>query len=481
MEKNNDLKFIPLKEQINSYNSYSLNEKLNILRKLSRDITFNEDYQQEIIDNNFIPIILNDINNVIFSTEKDKDNLTYVRLFFMFLHNEIGNDSIKQKNIFNQIFVKNDNFHNLDKIINQNINDLKIQKFLLGIIYKLFLLNTSILTKELNQQYTSIFLNLLENINYKELSETNEDNKKDKDDINDWIHIIFTYILKNDETLKNMENETFLKVLINNDKNNIFLEIIRDVIEYLKQSKILLISIKNINYLCEIFSDSILKLNNIITENSNYLNENYKLISSKAEFILSNKKIICGSDIMSVLLTTEDLNNNEYRDTILSHIDTTDIFTKILQILKLTDDLYDKTFSRTKGEKESEKKLNLHLERSNYFYCLQTNLVKFMSNFCYKNQKAKNFFIENPKEFYYMLNHLKMDKCNPVKYEYCVLMIKALCEECSQIQKLIIELKPLEMDPFLKDYIINKGKQKVTFAENEKELYFSMINKKKDS
>ena len=37
----------------------------------------------------------------------------------MFLHNEIGNDSIKQKNIFNQIFVKNDNFHILDKIINQ--------------------------------------------------------------------------------------------------------------------------------------------------------------------------------------------------------------------------------------------------------------------------------------------------------------------------------------------------------------------------
>ena len=56
MDKN-EKKYIPLKEQINSYCSYSLNEKLNILRKLSRDITFNEDYQQEIIDNNFIPII----------------------------------------------------------------------------------------------------------------------------------------------------------------------------------------------------------------------------------------------------------------------------------------------------------------------------------------------------------------------------------------------------------------------------------------
>ena len=58
MDESNNNKFIPLKEQINSYSSYSLNEKLNILRKLSRDITFNEDYQQEIIENNFISIIL---------------------------------------------------------------------------------------------------------------------------------------------------------------------------------------------------------------------------------------------------------------------------------------------------------------------------------------------------------------------------------------------------------------------------------------
>ena len=483
MDKNNDIKFIPLKVQINSFCSYLLNEKLDILRKLSKDITFNEDYQQEIIDNNFIQIILTDLSNIIFSSDKnnEKDKLTYVRLFLMFLHNELGNDSIKQKNLFNQIFLIAENFKKFEAIFNKYILDLKVQKFLLGIIYKLFLLNTYILTNELNKQYINLFFVLLEKIDYKELSITNEDNKKDKEDINDWIHISFTYILKNEEEIKNIENETFLQVILKNDKNNIYFEIIRDVIEYLKQSKILLISIKNINYLCEVFSDSISKLNNILIENSQYLNEKYELISSNPNFILSNKKIICGSDIMSVLLTTEDLNNNEYRNTILTKIETIDIFTQILQILKSTDVLYDKTFNRSKGEKDSEKKLNLHLEHSNYFYGLQTNLIKFMSNFCYKNQKAKNFFIENPKEFYYMLNHLKMDKCNPVKYEYSVLMIKALCEECIKIQNLIQELKPMEMDPFLKDYIINKGKQKITFAENEKELYFSMLNKKKDS
>ena len=484
MDESNNKKFIPLKEQINSFTSYLLNEKLNILRKLSRDITFNEDYQQEIIDNNFIPIILKDLNIVLFSNDNDNkennDKLTYVRLFFMFLHNEIGNDSVKQKNIFNQIFLTENNFQNFTKILNKYITDLKVQKFLLGTIYKLFILNTYILTNELNKVYFDILLILLDNINYKELSVTNEDNKKDKEDINDWIHIIFTYILKNDELIKKEGNITLLNLLLKYDKNNIYLEIVRDVIEYLKQSKILLISLKNIKYLSEILMESICKLNKIIIENSNNMNEKYELISSKDEFILVNKKIICGSDIMAVLLTTEDLNNDDYRNTILTHIETVSIFNQILQILKSTDVLYDKTFNRSKGEKDSEKKLHLHLDHSNFFYCLQTNLVKFMSNFCYKNEKAKNFFIENPKEFYYMLNHLKMDKCNPVKYEYAVLMIKALCEGCAKIQKLINDLEPMEMDPFLKDYIINKGKQKVTFAENEKEIYFSMLNKKKD-
>ena len=183
---------------------------------------------------------------------------------------------------------------------------------------------------------------------------------------------------------------------------------------------------------------------------------------------------------MSVLLTTEDLNSKEYHKTIITQIDTIQIFNQIIQILKLTDVLYDKTFNRAHGEKEKEKIKNIHLDRSNFFYGLQTNLVKFMSNFCYKNEKAKNYFIENSKEFYYMLNHLKMDKCNPVKYEYSILMIKTLCENCSKIQNLIKDLKPMEMDPLLKDYIINKGKQKVTFADSEKDIYFSMLNKKKD-
>lgn len=57
-------------------------------------------------------------------------------------------------------------------------------------------------------------------------------------------------------------------------------------------------------------------------------------------------------------------------------------------------------------------------------------------------------------------------------------MIKSLCENCYQIQKLIMDLQPVEMDPLLKDYIINKGKQNIRMGDKEKEIYFSTLNKK---
>ena len=479
----NNNEFIPLKEIINSFSTYSLEEKLNILRKLSRDITFNEDYQIQIVNDEFIPIILNDLYTLLFiKKDTNGQNLTYVRLFFMFLHNELGNDSTLQNKIFQQIFKNAKNYEKLQNLINMHIKDLKVQKFLMGILYKVFILNTKILTNELTKESVGLFLNLINNINYNELTQENKnnDNKKDKDDINDWIHIIFTYILKNEEELKNIDtgDKTLLNLILKTG-NILYFEIIRDVIEYLKESKILLISLKNINYLSEIIIQTIENLHNYILDNINNLNENYEKISSNEYFIIINKKIICGVDIMSVLLTTEDLNKDDYRNIILKKIDTKIIFEQIIKILKTTDVLYDKIFNRSKGEKENEKKINKHLETSNQFYGLQTNMLKFMSNFCYKNENAKNYFINEPKDFYYMLNHLKMDKCNPLKYEYAVLMIKALCEDCIKIQELINQLKPIEMDPLLKDYIINKGKQKVTFADSEKDIYFSMLSKDK--
>ena len=125
----NNNEFIPLNEIINSYLSYSFEEKLNILRKLSRDITFNEDYQKQIINKNFLSVIINDINNILFinkeSNESKKENLTYVRIFFMFLHNLLVTESTLQNKIFGEIFKNQKIFEILKNIINKYKAKLK--------------------------------------------------------------------------------------------------------------------------------------------------------------------------------------------------------------------------------------------------------------------------------------------------------------------------------------------------------------------
>ena len=57
-------------------------------------------------------------------------------------------------------------------------------------------------------------------------------------------------------------------------------------------------------------------------------------------------------------------------------------------------------------------------------------------------------------------------------------MIKSLCDHNEKIQQLIKDLKPVEMDPLLKDYIINKGKQDIRMNDQQREMYFNILNKK---
>ena len=128
---------------------------------------------------------------------------------------------------------------------------------------------------------------------------------------------------------------------------------------------------------------------------------------------------------------------------------------------------------------EKEEKMKVpELEEKNIFFGFQTNIMKLLSNFCYKNEKIKQFFIDNPKHFYPLLNHIKMDKCNVFIKEWTVLMIKSLCDHNEKIQQLIKDLKPVEMDPLLKDYIINKGKQDIRMNDQQREMYFNILNKK---
>ena len=469
--------FISIDEIIDNYLNKEYDDKLNIIRKLSRDVTYNDDYQVKVVNKNLLIVIIKDLNNEI-KSKSIESQLTYARLFFMFLHNELGNESSIQIKIFKQIF--EDNFMILKEVYDNFKKDLKIQKFFLGIIYKLFLLNTKILNLYLSEEHYNLFIDIINNIDYNPKNPEERDNKE----INDWINLIFEYILKNEENCQKLNNQSLFNKMINyKDKNIniIILEIIRDIIDYAKDKKILLISTKHIPILCNLIEKTLNNINEIIKEND-ILRDYEKISLENINFINDNKIIICLTDIFSVILTTDDLNNEDYRKVSFQNLNKESLYLKIIEILKQTDELYDKIFFRSKGLKSDQMKNIPILSQKNYFYGLQTNLMKFLSNFAYKNEHTKNFFIDKPEYFYYLLNHMKMDKCNPLKKEWTVLLIKCLCENCYKIQKLIMDLKPIEMDPLLKDYIINKGKQKVNFVnEGEKEINFSYLTKKENN
>ena len=469
--------FISIDEIIDNYLNKEYDDKLNIIRKLSRDVTYNDDYQVKVVNKNLLIDIIKDLNNEI-KSKSIESQLTYARLFFMFLHNELGNESSIQIKIFKQIF--ENNFMILKEVYDNFKKDLKVQKFLLGIIYKLFLLNTKILNLYLSEEHYNLFIDIINNIDYNPKNPEERDNKE----INDWINLIFEYILKNEENCQKLNNQSLFSKMINyKDKNInlIILEIIRDIIDYAKDKKILLISTKHIPILCNLIEKTLNNINEIIKEND-ILRDYEKISLENINFINDNKIIICLTDIFSVILTTDDLNNEDYRKVSFDNLNKESLYLKIIEILKQTDELYDKIFFRSKGLKSDQMKNIPILSQKNYFYGLQTNLMKFLSNFAYKNEHTKNFFIDKPEYFYYLLNHMKMDKCNPLKKEWTVLLIKCLCENCYKIQKLIMDLKPIEMDPLLKDYIINKGKQKLNFVnEGEKEINFSYLTKKENN
>lgn len=472
--------FSTIEEIINEYKNKPLEEKLNVLRKLSKDVTYNEDYQIKIATSTFLYSILTDISNLIKNDSDYTNNaslLTYTRLFFMFLHNELGNESKYQLSIYKTIFTEK--FDCFQYVFTAYKKDLKVQKFLLGIVYKLFFLNTNVLTTELAEKQYNFFIELIKNLNYDIDIKTLQSNK-DLQEINDWIHIIFEYIFKNEEICEGLNKEPFffhLMGTIKSDKLLLLIEIIRDIIDYAKDSKILLVSTKYIELMVDHFLVSLTTISNIINEND--LKEKYSELSkSNEELISNNKMLICYIDIFSVLLTTEDLNNVQYRKAIFNKLSNESFYLLVINMIYNTDNLYDIVFLRNKALKKEEQISVPVLEQNNLFFGFQTNIMKFLSNFCYKNEPMKQFFISNPKHFYSLLNHLKIDKCNPLKKEWTVLMIKSLCENCYQIQKLIMDLKPVEMDPLLKDYIINKGKQNIRMGDKEKEIYFSTLNKK---
>ena len=114
--------YVSLNEVIDTFESKPIEEKLNVLRKYSRDVTYNSDYQVKVVEKKFLSKIVSDI---VISKEEEK-KLTYVRLFFMFLHNELGEESKYQIEIYKDVIV--DKYEELTIILQET----KMIKFLSG-------------------------------------------------------------------------------------------------------------------------------------------------------------------------------------------------------------------------------------------------------------------------------------------------------------------------------------------------------------
>ena len=150
MKTENNNKFQDIKTIIKKYSELSIDDKLNFLKQLCQNIIYNEDYQIYIIQENFISNLLLDISKQDNSSKK----LTYVRIFFMLFHNVVTIESKYQFVIFKQIF--EERIQLFKDVMNLYIQDLKIQKFILGTIYKIFILNTNILENNLNSSHIEI-------------------------------------------------------------------------------------------------------------------------------------------------------------------------------------------------------------------------------------------------------------------------------------------------------------------------------------
>lgn len=137
------------------------------------------------------------------------------------------------------------------------------------------------------------------------------------------------------------------------------------------------------------------------------------------------------------------------------------VIKSLIDLLHMSDFYYDKFFARNKATSKNQTheesfKKNLMSEKF-ILFGFQTNIFKIMSNFCYKNSNSINFFEKNISDYYYILNHMKIDKCNPFKKEWSVLLTKCVAEKSTSLQEAIENLKPFQIDPMTKEFLEKKG------------------------
>lgn len=458
--------------------SSSLNEILEYLQKTKNILAYNKDLQKELnskenIKEIYKKLLKIDENNEIIAKHQDNQYESLIFNFLAYMNNLINDcDDNQIKNIYYEYFFI-ENINSFKSIIMAYIKSLKVQKAILGIIYILQFTcnkNLSLMTKEI----IYFLFDILDNVNI-------QDKSNHSNDVSDWVHILMNIFIQNKDDFSYFNGEYFLIntifSLFNNqihicnnkikDYSLLFLEFIRDTIEIQKESKELELSEHFVYKTIDIIKENIhICYEYMLNIEENFMVNDIFFLHTEDENTYKKsslfKKLLLLSDIFAVIITYEpfvlkisQIGKSELKNKLQSKELTYEIMSKIIYILQMSDKYYEK-YNHLKGEKQEEAE-NIKISVDNIFYSFQTNIFKLISNFSYKNNSVKEYFLNKKEEFYYLLNHLKNDKCNPFKREWSVLFIKAVSEECQDIQNMINDLKPNEIDPFLKDYLLKRG------------------------
>jgi len=259
----------------------------------------------------------------------------------------------------------------------------------------------------------------------------------DYKEINQWKYVLFKFIIRSNESIENdkLFFNLYLDCFSNLDSEKIeiipysyshdqivIFEFIRDYLELKKDNSEIEINQINLNLICTTF------LNNL--ENLNFILESFQLslfeeylkfeMDSNHPFSINFKLLLCLVDMLSILLPIK-----EYREYIFKIFNLENVLEKCYNYLKISDYLYNTIYKRNKIKENTE-----GVPESNIFYCFQTNIFKFLANYFFSNLEAKKYYLDekNLIRFYYLLNHMKLDRSNPFKKEWTVLVVKALCE-----------------------------------------------------
>ena len=435
------------------------NVLVEFFKKYNKLLAYNQDIQENMNKEQIINDVIVILKNISIG---NKEQVYFSML--VFINNLMVDcvDSSYYKNVYFKLLLIDD-FSYVKNIIFDNINSLKIQKVTLSLIYLLFFTsNDNILL--LTIDHFEFLFNILSKI--KIIGSCNTSN-----DISDWIHIIINYIHQSTEDysfLNKNSKETFLFNILFDElsfKNKvILLEYLRDVLELQKDAKELVlyehISIKIFEIILITIKECEEKVK--LMKNDKIIDIFYAIENDYTdETIIIFKKLLLLSDIFAVIITYDEVikdiissYNTKIKNVMHDTYNIEVLTSNIILLLQYTDTYYNVNYNNLKGSKDMEaSKISIN----NIFYSFQTNLLKILSNFSYKNNNLKEYFLIKKEEFYYLLNHMKNDNCNPFKREWSILLIKSLTDDCFKIQQMVEELKPCDVDPFVREYLLKKG------------------------